>query len=172
MADAVASKATEGNLMGVQVPSPAFSIMPQTINQEWNANLAYAVGLIATDGNPSRDKRHILFTTTDLQLANVFKERLEIQNKITVTPPSGFGKKDAYRINFGNIKLYRWLQRIGIQSNKTYSIGKLLVPEKYFADFLRGHLDGDGSIFTYTDKYMVYKEKKILLRTTIYQFHI
>jgi len=68
--------------------------------------------------------------------------------------------------------LYRWLQRIGIQSNKTYSIGKLLVPEKYFADFLRGHLDGDGSIFTYTDKYMVYKEKKILLRTTIYQFHI
>lgn len=160
MADAVASKAIEGNLMGVQVPSPAFIKMIQNINYKWSPNLAYIVGLITTDGNLSKDKRHILFTTTDYQLANTFKKCIGIKNKITITPPSGFGKKRAYRINFGNVKFYRWLQNIGLIANKTRLIGKLNIPNKYFVDFLRGHIDGDGSIFTYNDKYMVYKGKR------------
>ncbi|MFA5092782.1 MAG: LAGLIDADG family homing endonuclease [Candidatus Omnitrophota bacterium] len=134
--------------------------MKQNINHNWNSNLAYAIGLIATDGNLSKDKRHILFTTTDLQLANTFKKCLNIKNKIIITSPSGFGKKRAYRINFGNVKLYQWLQTIGLMPKKTMLMGKLDIPDKYFVDFLRGHLDGDGSIFTYTDKYMKYKEKK------------
>jgi hypothetical protein len=44
--------------------------------------------------------------------------------------------------------------------NKTRHLGKLSIPDKYFADFLRGHLDGGGSVFTYIDKYMEYKGKK------------
>jgi hypothetical protein len=160
MADAAASKAAEGNLMGVQVPSPAFLIMKKEPHQIWNSNLAYAVGLITTDGNLSNDKRHILFTTTDRQLANTFEECLGIKNKITETPPSGFGKKNAYRINFGNVKFYSWLQKIGLLSNKKRLTGKIDIPDKYFVDFLRGYLDGDGSIFTYTDKYMAYKGKR------------
>ncbi len=133
-------------------------------NCKWSPDLAYAVGLIATDGNLSKDKRHILFTTTDRPLANTFRTCLGIKNKITTTPPSGFGKKRAYRINFGNVKLYRWLQKIGLTPNKTLSIRKLDIPQKYFVDFLRGHLDGDGSVFTYIDRYMTYKGKKYAYR--------
>ncbi len=161
MADAAASKAVEGNLMGVQVPSPALILMlKDNINYRWTPELAYAVGLIATDGNLSKDKRHILFTTTDLQLAKIFKKCLGLKNKIMVTPPSGFGKKLAYRINFGNVKFYRWLIKIGLAVNKTHLIKRMGIPERYFADFLRGHIDGDGSIFTYNDRYMVYKNKR------------
>jgi len=122
--------------------------------------LAYAIGLIATDGNLSKDKRHILFTTTDRQLANTFKKYLNIKNKTMITPPSGFGKKRAYKINFGNVSFYQWLQTIGLMPKKTMLISKLNIPNKYFADFLRGHLDGDGSVFTYADRYMKYKEKR------------
>lgn len=122
--------------------------------------MAYAVGLIATDGNLSKDGRHILFTTTDRQLANTFKECLSVKNKTMITPPSGFGKKRAYRINFGNVKFYKWLNKIGLMPKKTLLIGKLNIPHQYFVDFLRGHLDGDGSVFTYTDRYMKYKGKK------------
>lgn len=43
-----------------------------------------------------------------------------------------------------------------MQANKTLSLGKLRIPKRYFADFVRGHLDGDGSVFTYVDKYMEY----------------
>lgn len=129
-------------------------------NFMWSNDFAYAIGLIATDGNLSSDKRHIQFTTTNYQLARNFKKCLNITNKISKTPPSGFGRKIAYRINFGNVKLYKRLERIGLQANKTYSLGKLRIPKRYFVDFLRGHLDGDGSVFTYVDKYMEYKGKR------------
>lgn len=33
------------------------------------------------------------------------------------------------------------------------------IPYQFFPDFLRGWIDGDGSIFSYTDHYMSYKEK-------------
>jgi len=134
--------------------------MKSNIGHKWNSNLAYAIGLIATDGNLSKDKRHILFTTTDRQLVNTFKKCLGIKNKTIITPPSGFGRKQAYRINIGNVRFYRRLQKVGLMPKKTALMGKLDIPNQYFVDFLRGHLDGDGSVFTYTDRYMEYKEKR------------
>jgi hypothetical protein len=44
--------------------------------------------------------------------------------------------------------------------DKTGLLEKINVPDKYFFDFLRGHLDGDGSVFTYKDRYMQYKGKR------------
>jgi hypothetical protein len=35
--------------------------------------------------------------------------------------------------------------------NKTKTIAKLKIPNKYFPDFLRGHIDGDGCIRTFQD---------------------
>lgn len=35
--------------------------------------------------------------------------------------------------------------------NKTKIIGKVDVPIRYFFDFLRGHLDGDGCTYSYMD---------------------
>ncbi|MDD5432439.1 MAG: LAGLIDADG family homing endonuclease [Candidatus Omnitrophica bacterium] len=156
--------------MGVQVPSPAF-FMNKTKRIQWTHELAYAVGLITTDGNLSPDKRHIQFTTTDHQLAEQFNRCLNINSKIQLTPPSGFGKKSAYRINFSNVKLYRWLEQIGLKPRKTHSLGIIKTPKKYFPDFLRGHLDGDGSIFTYKDKYMNYKRRRYTYSRTYTAFN-
>jgi intein/homing endonuclease len=36
-------------------------------------------------------------------------------------------------------------------------LGEVKIPSEYFIDFLRGHLDGDGSIFTYEDRYNHYQ---------------
>ena len=51
---------------------------------------------------------------------------------------------------------------IGLFPNKSRSIGKIIIPDKYFRDFLRGHLDGDGSITTYQDTYNTYKNPKYI----------
>ena len=40
---------------------------------------------------------------------------------------------------------------IGLTPNKTKTIGILKIPNKYFRDFLRGHLDGDGCTYSYWD---------------------
>ena len=49
---------------------------------EWNKKFAYAIGLIATDGSLSNDMRHIDFTSKDLELVDLFKRCLKLQNKI------------------------------------------------------------------------------------------
>ena len=50
-----------------------------------------------------------------------------------------------------SVNFYEFLLNIGLKPNKTMTIGIVRVPLKYFFDFLRGHLDGDGSFFSYFD---------------------
>ncbi len=118
---------------------------------KWSSNLAYAVGLIATDGNLSPDGRHIIFVSKDKEQIITFKHCLGIDNKISRKRGGYTGKKDYYVVQFGDVVLYRWLLGIGLTPNKSRTIGILKVPDRYFFDFLRGHFDGDGSCFSYWD---------------------
>jgi len=129
---------------------------------KWSADLAYVIGLIVTDGCLSGDGRHIIMRSCDTQLLKTFKKCLNLSNRISETFNNGWGKKRAYRIQFGNVQLYRWLLKIGLFPAKTYTIKKINVPDKYFRDFLRGHLDGDGYIQTYTDYYNTFKNPKYI----------
>lgn len=113
---------------------------------EWSANLAYAIGLIATDGNLSKDQRHITLVSKDIEQLQNFSKSLNLKNKICKHTSSYNPAGNYYRIQFGNVSLYKFLLNIGLTANKSFTIGKLKIPEVYFADFLRGHLDGDGNI--------------------------
>jgi len=116
----------------------------------WSADLAYVVGLITTDGNLSSDGRHLEFTSKDMDQLETFKRILKLKNRIG-WKTSGYSSKRYPHIQFGNVKLYRWLVQIGLMPNKSKRLGTLAVPDLYFFDFLRGCLDGDGNIFIYQD---------------------
>ena len=116
---------------------------------EWTSNIAYATGLITTDGNLSTNGRHFTFVSKDIELIKTLKRCLELKNRI-VPKKSGFSNKKYLKIQFGNVKLFRWLSSIGLKPNKKF-VNKLKVPDKYFADFLRGHIDGDGCIRSFND---------------------
>ncbi|MBL7150230.1 MAG: hypothetical protein ISS84_01205 [Candidatus Pacebacteria bacterium] len=118
---------------------------------KWSSNIAYAVGLLTTDGNLSNSRRHIDFTSKDIQLIKTFKKCLGIKNKIGLKT-SGFSNKKYPRIQFSDVTLYNWLLGIGLTPKKSKTIGKLKIPDKYFFDFLRGHFDGDGCCYSYWDK--------------------
>ena len=60
--------------------------------------------------------------------------------------------KSCYYLQFGDVILYKWLQKIGLTPNKTKRIGELKIPNRFFFDFLRGHFDGDGTCYSYWDK--------------------
>lgn len=126
----------------------------------WTPEIAYAIGLIVTDGNLSSDKRHISLTSSDKDLLYTFRKCLNLQNKITKNPNGTYSKKQSYRVQFGNVSFYNWLVSIGLMPRKTFLINELKIPDEFMADFLRGHLDGDGSIIVYTDSYNIYKEKR------------
>ena len=118
---------------------------------KWSPQIAYVVGLLVTDGNLSSDGRHLIMVSKDVQLLETFKECLNLKNKISLKMSGYTKKKNCHKVQFGNIILYSWLLNIGLMPNKTKRIGSLKIPKKYFFDFLRGHLDGDGCIRKYQD---------------------
>ena len=114
----------------------------------WNTDFAYALGLITTDGNLSPDGRHLIFVSKDIDLLHTFRQCLKLKNKVSIRN-GGYTKdksKKYYAVQFGNVKLYNFLTDIGLSANKSKTIGPLLIPPTYLADFLRGLIDGDGSI--------------------------
>jgi hypothetical protein len=113
---------------------------------DWNPDFAYAVGLITTDGNLSTDGRHINFTTKDFDLALTFKSCLKLQNKIGRKGRGGSKDKKYFVIQFGDKKFYNFLLSLGLMPAKSKKLQNLNIPEGYFADFLRGCIDGDGNI--------------------------
>ena len=119
---------------------------------KWSSNFAYALGLLTTDGNLSKDGRHFDFTSKDLDQVQNFAKALGLRNKIGLKSSSYGRSKNYHRIQFGDVKLYRFLVSIGLHPNKSKTLAELTIPDKYFVDFLRGYLDGDGFTHSYWDK--------------------
>lgn len=117
---------------------------------EWSPDFAYAIGLLVTDGNLSTDRRHIDFTSNDIEQLENFMKCLGIKQKIGVKT-SGYSGRKTPRIQFGDVNFYKFLLSIGLMPKKSKIIKGVIIPKKYFFDFLRGHLDGDGSFYSYWD---------------------
>ena len=113
---------------------------------KWNNNFAYVIGIIATDGNLSSDLRHIHITSKDEEMILNCKRCLDINNTIGKKARGGSNDKKYYVLQFGDKNFFEFLLGIGITPKKSKTIGKLKIPERYFKDFLRGCIDGDGSI--------------------------
>lgn len=121
------------------------------VNIKWSPEFAYAIGLITTDGNLSSNNRTISLASSDIEQIENLKKCLNVENKIG-RHNSGTSKTQGFRIQFGDILFYKFLQNIGLSAHKSLTIGSLLIPRKYYFDFLRGHFDGDGTFYSYWDK--------------------
>ena len=133
------------------------------VSREWSPELAYAIGLIATDGCLYGDGRHINLTSKDLDQIKTFAKILGLKNQIGEKQSGYSTGKVYYNFQFGDVLFYKFLESIGLTSNKSKTIGELNIPDRYFADFLRGHLDGDGCTYSYFDprwksSYMIYTQ--------------
>ncbi len=117
---------------------------------KWSPEFAYAIGLLTTDGNLSPDGRHFDFTSQDKEQLLNFMRCLGIKVKIGYKI-SGYTGERSTHIQFGDVNFYKFLLQIGLMPAKTKIISKIDIPENYFFDFLRGHLDGDGTFFSYWD---------------------
>jgi len=120
------------------------------INEKWNANLAYAIGLITTDGCLSKDGILIDLTSKDREQLLNFSKCLGVNFNIG----NKWNRKgdECLRIQFKNRIFYDFLLSIGLTPRKSLTMGKLSIPNGYFFDFLRGCFDGDGTFYSYWDK--------------------
>lgn len=122
----------------------------EKVKKVWSSELAYAIGLLATDGCLSTDGRHLDLTSKDMEQLKNFLKCLGIKNRIG-KKISGYSKKLYTRVQFGDVVFYRFLLEVGLTPAKSKTLGSLNIPKKYFFDFLRGSFDGDGSFYSYYD---------------------
>ena len=116
---------------------------------EWSSQLAYSVGLMASDGCLQKDGRHLDLTSVDMDQLQNFSKALGRAFHIgqKKSGPQSFG----YRIQFGDVAYYDFLLRVGLTPAKSKTLGALCIPEQFYADFLRGLFDGDGTCYAYMD---------------------
>jgi hypothetical protein len=130
--------------MGLRGPQPK-----HLVDTTWRPELAYAIGLIATDGCLSKDGLLVDLTSKDREQLLNFSRCLEVSFNIG-NKWNSMGDK-YLRIQFKNRIFYDFLLSIGLTPRKSLTMGKLSIPDEYFFDFLRGCLDGDGCFYSYWD---------------------
>ncbi|HEY8731334.1 MAG TPA: hypothetical protein VIN69_05080 [Candidatus Limnocylindria bacterium] len=114
-----------------------------TVDTNWSPTLAYAVGLIATDGCIVRG-RTVSFPSADRELVEILLACLQKRNQVSVIRTRAGGV--AYRTQIGDVAFCRWLMSIGIAPRKSLTIGSIDAPDHLLVPLVRGLLDGDGSI--------------------------
>ncbi len=115
----------------------------------WTPDIAYLVGLIASDGCLINNGRHLNITSKDKEIIDNVQEILKMDVKVPFK--GGMFAGLAYHLQFSNVAFYDFLLSIGLTPAKSKTMGALKVPNAMYADFLRGYFDGDGSVHGYWD---------------------
>lgn len=124
----------------------------QRIEIKWSSNFAYAIGLIVSDGNLSKEKGRISIKSKDEEMIKNFKSALGLKNKNTKSARGGEKTKKYLNVYFRDIRFYNFLKKIGLTPAKSKTIKQAKIPKRFYADFLRGLFDGDGTFYVFWDR--------------------
>ena len=124
-----------------KVPQSYFDIN-ENFFSKWSPEMAYVLGLIATDGCVSKTGT-VSLCINDKDLLERVKDVMSSAHTIKY-----YGHQEGlYSFNFARQKLCADLNRLGIFPNKSLNIRFPDVPDAFLIDFIRGVFDGDGSVF-------------------------
>jgi hypothetical protein len=113
----------------------------------WSRDMAYIVGLTATDGCLYTGRRKLNFKSTDRQLVETYLNLLGRTNRVKTQRTDNGGT--VYFTEFHDSRLYAWFLSVGLTPRKSLTLGSLAVPRDLFSETARGLLDGDGSILNF-----------------------
>ena len=112
-----------------------------------NENMAWLLGFIASDGSVSSSDNGIKIglAETDLEILEKIKQEVKIENKI-----NRYITKDNFKVVelvWSSKKHKDALAKYSITPKKTFTLEPpILLPHKYWIDYIRGYFDGDGSV--------------------------
>lgn len=116
--------------------------------------MSYVLGYITADGCISIDRKRknkpFLLNITSVNKNHLYKikKAFNTDNKIG-QKLNGSHTSIAYQFQTRNQIICKDLIKLGILPRKTYNLKPIKIPDRYFADFVRGFFDGDGSIYIY-----------------------
>lgn len=85
-------------------------------------------------------------------MIELFRKALFIENKVSKRARGGEKEKKYLYLEFKDKGFYQFLLRLGITPAKSKTIQSVDIPDQFFADFLRGVFDGDGTFWSTWDK--------------------
>jgi len=120
--------------------------------KKWSPEMAYVLGFIAADGNICHSGRaHTLhIASDDKDVIEKIKKVLNYSGPIhqRIRPNT----KISYSLRICDQILFSDLNRLGITERKSLTLSPT-VKNKFITDFLRGFLDGDGTVYLRNTKY-------------------
>ncbi len=115
--------------------------------EKWTPEMAYVLGLIATDGNvgwnPEKGYQSLTITAAEKD-----KEHLEkIRKLLKSTKPLLYAESTkSYRLIVNSKKICKDLMAFGIVPAKSKILKFQPVPDRYLSHYIRGVVDGDGTV--------------------------
>lgn len=134
-----------------------------------NPDKSYWIGVMYSDGyiskNKYTNKMGIAVKADDEEWLLKFKEFLNYNGEIGhyLTTESGYKSNSPYvRLSIGNNKIVSDLEKIGVVEHKSKIISK--IPDiPYKDDFIRGYIDGDGSLLKIRPTFQISGNESFLL---------
>jgi len=121
--------------------------VPPEVLAAWpSASLAYAVGVIAADGNLSKGNHVVRLSSTDFELTQHYRACLRLSSAVETRKqlPKHASHNPLYWVAFTDHAYRAFLERLGLTPAKSLALGPLDIPDTVFPDFVRGYWDGDG----------------------------
>lgn len=116
-----------------------------------SAEKSYFLGLLFADGSVVLNSERAPYVSLELvekdkEILEIFRSLLNCQNDLY------YNKRDnrengTYTFGVRSQLLADDLAKFNIIPNKTYETTQVIFPENFLIDFLRGYIDGDGSIY-------------------------
>lgn len=105
---------------------------------EWNEALAYLLGFAYADGTviPTRDT--LILYQKDRAILDLLGEVTPVRSFVCV--------RGCWRARYTDVGLVARLDELGLVPNKTYVPQWPVVPDEMLPHYVRGYLDGDGSV--------------------------
>jgi hypothetical protein len=127
-------------------------------------NSFYLLGAYMTDGCINDKKHHLSFS-----LCSKDKDWLEVIKNIISPEKPIFNKLNCFTLENSNSEVMNWLISYGCKPRKSLSLKiEKDIPEQYLADFVRGLIDGDGSISISSYKKIKNNKEYFYTKTSVY----
>jgi hypothetical protein len=128
-----------------RVSHPTTYEFNETFFDSWTPEMAYALGVLATDGAVGRYR--VVLSSTDLELVEKLRGLIGSDHDITQMPARGWSRKPQYRLSVSSLKYVNALAALGVVPAKSLILRFPKMPQECVRHFLRGCWDGDGSFF-------------------------
>lgn len=134
--------------------------------KQMTSNSAYILGLICADGNVSKTSNAISIC--------LHKDDSYLLEDISSVMSSSYSvrfDKNMSTLGVESKPLHEDLVKLGIMPNKSKTIEAPEIPEKYMPDFIRGVIDGDGSVSKRRPKVKISTASKKFAKDVSHMLH-